>query len=364
MRLKLFLSLFLFCLVSFKGYSQDLVTICALPDEVSESSGLVVLNENNFLTHNDGGDAPKIYFLDSTGAITKEVYVENVLNTDWEDITINQTGHVFVGDFGNNNQQRKDLKILRLPPISNWNDTISAETITLTYANQKEFPPSSERRFFDCEAIASFSDSLLLISKNWSNPYTGFAYFYKISSSIDSASLVPFDSLYTGTIKEISWVTSATISDSFLYLLSSAHYWKISIVKGLDVSSSKKFPLNHFSQKEAIDVHNGTIFITDESTGGFGNLYKVREPVSNSQTIIREQPVYIYKDLDKWVIRNKKEESISYKLYSVSGKLVGEGAGSKNFIPIENSTILNDAIYVLEVTQEGVLPQYFKISKL
>jgi len=84
--------------------------------------------------------------------------------------------------------------------------------------------------------------------------------------------LMPRDSANLGVIKEIAWVTGADISDSSLYLVGSAFVWKFDFQTNPNLHEPAQLALNHFSQKEAISVFNEALNITDESTGGFGNL--------------------------------------------------------------------------------------------
>ena len=66
--------------------SQIISPVSELPDEINETSGLIFL-ENKIITHNDSGDEPMLYEIDSINAqITRKVVIKNAINTDWEDI--------------------------------------------------------------------------------------------------------------------------------------------------------------------------------------------------------------------------------------------------------------------------------------
>ena len=105
-------SLFVFVLGTFgimaqiSGASQKF----ALPGSLNESSGAIFFN-NRLITHNDSGGEAKLYELDTiSGIIEREVTILNATNVDWEDITQDETS-IYIGDFGNNNGNRTDLKI-------------------------------------------------------------------------------------------------------------------------------------------------------------------------------------------------------------------------------------------------------------
>ncbi|MBO6517955.1 MAG: hypothetical protein JJ975_15560, partial [Bacteroidia bacterium] len=255
---------------------QELKLVSELPDELHESSGLIVLDSNRFLSHNDGGDGPKLYVFDSSGTIHREVYVRNASNVDWEELAEAPDGRVFIGDFGNNANKRTNLRIYVLPPFASWNtDTVSADTIQFTYADQTEFPPAQSNLFYDCEAMVYWRDSLHLFTKNWSSPFNGYTKHYVLPARAGSYSLIPIDSAYMGGFRELAFITSADIQSNKLVLLGSAYVWQFSIDSVIRLNQPKLITLNHLSQKEAIAIHNESLYITDESTGGFGNLYRM-----------------------------------------------------------------------------------------
>ena len=51
--------------------------------------------------------------LNSNGKI-KKVVVVNAENNDWEDLTADDKGNLYIGDFGNNHNKRKNLSILKI----------------------------------------------------------------------------------------------------------------------------------------------------------------------------------------------------------------------------------------------------------
>ncbi len=134
---------------------------------VSESSG-VVFTDGKFWTHNDSGNQPNIFSVDtSTGAILQTVFIDNYLNTDWEDITAD-SNYIYVGDFGNNNGTRTDLKILKIAKADITTSHIvhlNAQAISFSYTDQTSFTSSSGHNF-DCESVISIKDSLYIFTKD------------------------------------------------------------------------------------------------------------------------------------------------------------------------------------------------------
>ena len=68
-----------------------------------ELSGLVASRRHPgvFWAHNDSGNPPELFALDRNGR-TLARYTVAAPNIDWEDIAIDDRGHLFLGDIGNN----------------------------------------------------------------------------------------------------------------------------------------------------------------------------------------------------------------------------------------------------------------------
>lgn len=147
-----------------------------LPIQINETSGLIFW-DNGLWSHNDSGGDPVLYKVDtSTGEIIRWVKIDNALNVDWEDIA-QDADHIYVGDFGNNPGNRKDLNIIVIAKediLMGSSDTVhvSGEEIWFTYEDQTVFTSSQNNHNYDCEAMIVVEDSLYLFSKNWVNKYT------------------------------------------------------------------------------------------------------------------------------------------------------------------------------------------------
>lgn len=149
-------------------------TVVFLDGTMGETSGLIHL-EDRFITHNDSGSEPLLYELDTlTGLITRSVTVANAGCVDWEDICYD-SDYIYVGDFGNNAGTRTDLAIYKIA-ISDYleatNDTVYADTIRFSYADQTDFEPALYSTNYDAEALITCNDSLYLFTKNWGNAET------------------------------------------------------------------------------------------------------------------------------------------------------------------------------------------------
>jgi sugar lactone lactonase YvrE len=85
-----------------------------LPKDLKEVSGNETIRNSNLIWMlNDGGNESKIYAVSEQGKIKREVYIKNK-NHDWEDLTSDEKGNIYIGDFGNNLSKRKNLTILKI----------------------------------------------------------------------------------------------------------------------------------------------------------------------------------------------------------------------------------------------------------
>ena len=154
------------CIYPITNY--ELSQICELPETLEECSGSELINSGLWI-HNDGGNEHKIYRIDSlNGNILQTVTVGNAENIDWEDLAMDDMGNLYIGDFGNNANNRDNLSIHVLDSNLNFD-----RTIKYTYPDQSEFPPIDKENFnYDCEAFFWLNEKLYLFTKNMKNPYT------------------------------------------------------------------------------------------------------------------------------------------------------------------------------------------------
>lgn len=210
--------------------TYSLTFLTNLSSTMSESSGLAFL-DGELWTHNDSGNSNDIFqFSQTSGSITKIFTVNNETNIDWEDLAQSST-HLFVGDFGNNNGDRTDLTIFKIPKSEiATSNSASAEKITFTYPDQTDFSSAPNANNFDCEAFFFANDSLYLFSKNWLDsqtkvyalPSTPGNYIAKLKTSFNTQGLVTAAAInsLTGDIVLLGYTNQGLSSESFVWLLS------------------------------------------------------------------------------------------------------------------------------------------------
>lgn len=137
---------------------------------LDETSGLLLYN-NVVITHNDSGGNPDLYEVNpETGSVSRTVVVQDATNIDWEDITQDQH-FIYVGDIGNNEGNRKDLKIYKISKAdyNDGDDTVTPEIIRYYYEDQTDFKSRVNNNNWDAEALISYNDQLLIFTKNWAD---------------------------------------------------------------------------------------------------------------------------------------------------------------------------------------------------
>ena len=206
---------FLICFILVNSfYSQDLEvkTITLLDHKVSESSGLIFL-KGKLITINDSGGKAELYEIDTlSGEISRTVTVKNAKNIDWEALTYDDK-FIYIGDIGNNNGNRTDLRIYKIP-IQTYlsQSTVSAEKINFSYADQLIQGKNHLQTEYDAEALMSVGDSLILFSKNWKK---NLCHIYTVPKESGDYTLSAIDSFATpGKICDASF--NFTNGDAYL----------------------------------------------------------------------------------------------------------------------------------------------------
>ncbi len=248
--------------------------LCPLPTVLHESSGIEIQHANSIWTHNDSGDSARIFNIDTLGNILRSVYFNVDTAVDCEESTRDAAGNYYLGDFGNNLNNRTNLRIYKIPdPDTTTADTVVPQLITFRYPDQTAFPPDSTLLNFDCEAMFHFHDSLYLFSKNRGT--STFCRMYRLPDQPGDYVAELVDSFNTG-----SWVTSADISPSGqnMVLLSESRLWLFTDITGSDFFGGNLHSISMYTtQKEAVVfVNDSLIYMTDEYFLGYGGkLYKL-----------------------------------------------------------------------------------------
>lgn len=260
------------------GFAQSLslTALGSLPAVLSESSGLETSVGGGFWLHNDSGNEPELYRIGPDGNLTRTLRIAGAGNVDWEDLARSNNGYLYIGDFGNNANNRSNLVIYRIPDPDGWpSDTIPAEAIHFSYPDQYAFPPPPARQNFDMEAMVHLGGKLYLFSKNRTEPFSGYSSVYRLPDVPGTYVAERVDSFYTGPGPALAyWITGADVSPDGSSLVLTAHdkIWLFQCRNGRSFLDApvQQLSLGTFFQREAVVFSDPeTLVFTSEALSTF-----------------------------------------------------------------------------------------------
>ena len=283
-----FTNIFALFLLSCNPKAQDSATKSdalkiefSLPKKLKEVSGIALSQDKKTIwAIEDAGNKNVVYGLDLKGNLVADVLVENTENNDWEDITKDKAGNIYIGNFGNNENNRQNLSIIKLDlKDSSQKSTKVVQTTKFHYEGQNEFPPKKSNLLYDCEAFIEKDGTFYLFTKNRSKGFDGTFLVFQIPNKEGD-----FEAKLIGKLKleggfNDAAITSAAInSKDEIVLLTHKNIHVLSGFTAKDFNSAKiqKISLNHNSQKEAVVfVDDKTLLIADEKDKKEGgNVYR------------------------------------------------------------------------------------------
>ncbi len=188
----------------FPTTSYNAAFISNLTSDLKEISGLDFSN-GEWWAHNDSGFDPDFFSVNpQNGAILKKIGLKDANNRDWEDVC-SDVGNLYLGDFGNNNNDRQNLGIYKVPfsAIGNGsNQTVNNSEysfLPFAYPDQVDFASVPEdSTVFDCEAMIFAQGKLHLFTKNRKENKTTHYAFDPSNNSIQKFESFDTQGLITG----------------------------------------------------------------------------------------------------------------------------------------------------------------------
>ena len=156
---------------------------------IKEASGLVRsrLWKDVFWTHNDSADEARIFPIRKDGRLIIPVWMKNyggiiipdAANVDWESITTDEEGNLYIGDIGNNFSARRDLCIYVIEEPYPYQTVVTStkKKIFYYYPEQTDIP--SKKNNYDAEAMFWKKGKLYILTKHRSDTYTS---LYRLDS--------------------------------------------------------------------------------------------------------------------------------------------------------------------------------------
>lgn len=233
--------------------------------QINEASGLIKSKKDTtFWTHNDGGGKAEIYEINRQGILISMLSFPTLQNQDWEEITRDDYNNLYIGDFGNNENTRKDLAIYKVKEQK----SPTIETIKFHYGDQKQYPPALEHKNFDSEAMFALGDSLFIFSKNRGNKKVK---LYSVANKMGNYELMPKDSVYLKTM-----VTGAAISPNkkvfALLTYGKVFFFKIENQRVNFKSPQQCFKFAHQQTESIVFVTDNQLLIGNEQ----GQLFNIQ----------------------------------------------------------------------------------------
>lgn len=264
---------------------KQVTTLANLPSGMNEISGLAPYGDM-LIGHNDRDNPPNLFVFEKLeGAISHNMTVINRSNFDWEDLTYDQN-YLFIGDVGNNDGNRTNLAIYRVP-WSNFNpesstDVLADATLAFSYPEQTQFNQADHN--FDCEAIFYWESHIYLFTKNRLDRRSN---LYRISAQPGPPQFAEL----LGGFNSSGRISGADINadGSILALIGynrngNCFVWKFTdFLPGNFLSSRKEQyilgPFSTFGQMESIHFENdSTLYIASETVSEPGlppRLYRL-----------------------------------------------------------------------------------------
>jgi len=256
--------------------------------------------------------------------------------------------YIYIGDFGNNAGTRTDLKVYRVD-ISDYftNDTVNAEIIHFTYADQTNFSNQIYAHNFDAEALISIGDSLYIFTKNWLDAKSN---IYSLSKIPGTYSTTKVDQLETSAL-----ITGADYNPISNKLILSGYSFTNPFIVQLsqfenDLFSSGTLNKVVLNVDESIQIEgicsqqDNQYFLSSEThSSGASSLYKLDNQELVIDKIKEHEPTLSPNPASNYLEINR-EEIHNIHIYNSSGALILQS--NKNTL---NTSEQKSGLYIVKI---------------
>lgn len=267
-------------LASCSGEKKDIHNIVTI--DLKEASAIEKIPGSPlYWVIEDSGNKNAVYGIDARGKLQTTLNIDKQ-NTDWESLAADKEGNLYIGDFGNNDNKRKDLKIYKVDKdyLTGPGEAKVSQVIYFNYPEQRDFPPAKSSRLYDCEAFIEHNGNFYLFTKNRSSKSDGTFLVYKLPNRAGNHKAQLVGSLATCE-KSSCRVTGADISNNgkTIALLTADAVYLLTNFSENNFSETEMevLALPHNSQKEGIcfSDDNTVTIVDEENKKGGGNMYHV-----------------------------------------------------------------------------------------
>ncbi len=284
---------------------------------INESSALVESPGRSgvFWTLNDSGGRNEIYAVDLHGRSLATYTVTGATSVDWESMAVDDKGNLYVGDIGNNSNNRRNLVVYRFPEpdlsrtlgplgssspsgVSDAPDhpdavgpevtstivraTALAEPIRFHYPDQNAFPDPKELNF-DAEALFWADGALYILTKHRSDARTTLYRFSSLQpgNDIELVRVSTFDT-------RNSMVTGADVTSDGRYLAMLTYFGLYIFERPTDSDDYlshlvRRIPFDILATKqcEGVAWSGSSVIITNEQ----GEIHVFRNVLDGTEAI-------------------------------------------------------------------------------
>ena len=195
-----------------QNFLRELEPMGDLPSKLKEVSGLELADDGHYWVIEDSGNQDEIYKIDDKGHLKESLEIDHAKNEDWEDLAMDKEGNLYIGDFGNNQNERDDLVIYKIPNDELDRKKPNADKIEFRYPQQNDFPPKKDSLYYDTEGFFHLNGHLYIFTKNRTRPYSGKTLMYRVPDEEGSFEAQFLGSLFLCGDQNRCSVTSADIS--------------------------------------------------------------------------------------------------------------------------------------------------------
>jgi hypothetical protein len=218
-------------------------------------------------TIEDSKNPNVLYGVNENGTLVREIEISNAKNIDWEDLTSDDFGNIYIGDFGNNSKEKRDyFTIYKVPNPEKIKEKTFADVIT--------FKLETNTKPLNFEAFFIYKNQFYILNKKRKETM-----LFRVPNVIGNH-IAEYVCTFNLESEDIQ-ITSADISDNgkTIVLLNKSMLWKITDFDTDNFCNAtiEHIALNHFSQKEGVCFKdNSTVYITDERIWFIGgNIYTI-----------------------------------------------------------------------------------------
>ncbi|MFO0956282.1 MAG: hypothetical protein U0800_02315 [Isosphaeraceae bacterium] len=155
----------LLALLAMAPTDDAVVEVGQLAPAIREASGIAASRRHPgiFWVHNDSGNPPEIFAIRRDGTLVRK-YRVGVPNIDWEDIAVDDRGHLYIGDIGNNDGRLALRMIYRVDEPDPDGPDPGQEPLKVSRAWFYGFDGAAGR--FDAESLFLLDGRFAMISKH------------------------------------------------------------------------------------------------------------------------------------------------------------------------------------------------------